>query len=638
MPILRLYKAIENRARIVLTTTALSLLAGLFLPSATETAEANGDTRTISLYHAHRHESIEVTFRKDGYYDSAALEKLNYFLRDWRNDEETKMDPRLFDVVWEVYRAAGADEPITVLSAYRSPETNAMLRRRSRAVAEHSQHMLGKAMDTTMPEMSMEKIREIGMRMQRGGVGYYPSSNFVHLDVGNVRHWPRMNYDQLVRLFPDGKTVHIPSNGQPLARYEEARAEIEANGGTAIALADTQPKSKGFFAWLFGSGNSGGEDDAEEVASASKAHVTRTASRGGRSAPGEAGATAFVASAAAPASQTLAERYGAAHPTQDTAPVAAPVASQQVSSQQVASLSAQTVPIPKPREPADDTSTASDDAAPFGAITPIPPRRPTELRASELMAMDEVPLPPVRPGQLLTMASMGANEATASIANESWKLAGKKNEPAKNDMAQNNAAPAPVPPKPDVIANMILRSTPEPAPQDRAPLPAFITHGPERVTVTPAQMLAYAAPVAPLPARSSVTSDVDAAPTAPIPALRTAVLSRTNTAPLRGAAANRHAPIVSARLDGSNFRSLTSDVSETQAPTQSVLGPTPYGLRAAAQVKSGTLSDHPSANYVTHFAATATELETAHFTGRSVASLPTAAEELRQVAAASQLR
>ena len=71
-----------------------------------------------------------------------------------------------------------------------------------------------------MPGLSMEKLREIGMRMQRGGVGYYPNANtpFVHLDVGGVRHWPRMSYDQLARLFPDGKTVHIPSNGKPLAR------------------------------------------------------------------------------------------------------------------------------------------------------------------------------------------------------------------------------------------------------------------------------------------------------------------------------------------------------------------------------------------------------------------------------------
>jgi len=194
-------------------------------PNALESAVANGDTRTLFLYHSHSKETIAATFRTGGHYDGQVLEKLNWFLRDWRTDGPTHMDPRLFDTLWEAYRSAGRntgpDDPIVVVSAYRSPETNAMLRRRSSAVAEHSQHMLGKAMDSTMPALSMEKLREIAMRMQRGGVGYYPNANtpFVHIDVGGVRHWPRMNYDQLVRLFPDGKTVHIPSNGHPLPGY-----------------------------------------------------------------------------------------------------------------------------------------------------------------------------------------------------------------------------------------------------------------------------------------------------------------------------------------------------------------------------------------------------------------------------------
>ena len=137
----------------------------------------------------------------------------------------------------EAYRGAGAsNQVINVVSAYRSPETNAMLRSRSRAVAKYSQHMLGKAMDTTMPGMPMSHIREVGMRMQRGGVGYYPTANtpFVHLDVGNVRHWPRMSHDQLARLFPDGKTVHIGTDGKQFPRYDEAYAEVIAAGGSVV--------------------------------------------------------------------------------------------------------------------------------------------------------------------------------------------------------------------------------------------------------------------------------------------------------------------------------------------------------------------------------------------------------------------
>src|SRR5947209_11343977 len=218
------------------------------------------------------------------------------------------MDPRLFDVVWETYRNAGGnapDDPVVVVSAYRSPKTNAMLRRRSRAVAEHSQHMLGKAMDTTMPNMSMEKVREIGMRLQRGGVGYYGASNFVHLDVGSVRAWPRMSYDQLARLFPDGKTVHLAADGRTLARYDEARAEIEATGGIAQ---DAPRPGKGIFAFLFGGGRDE-EDDAAAEAPAprrgwagNRTQIGATPSRGGStqvaSAAGEdGGRNLFVAQA-----------------------------------------------------------------------------------------------------------------------------------------------------------------------------------------------------------------------------------------------------------------------------------------------------------------------------------------------------
>jgi uncharacterized protein YcbK (DUF882 family) len=115
-------------------TVGLTLLLAALTPAQTQNAIANGDTRTIRLHHTHSGESIQATFRVNGQYDSAALQKLNYFLRDWRNDDVIKMDPRLFDVVWETYRESGSQEPIHVVSSYRSPQTNAMLRRRSKAV------------------------------------------------------------------------------------------------------------------------------------------------------------------------------------------------------------------------------------------------------------------------------------------------------------------------------------------------------------------------------------------------------------------------------------------------------------------------------------------------------------------------
>src|SRR3712207_2351882 len=130
-----------------------------------------------------------------------------------------------------------------------------MLRRRSRGVSEHSQHMLGKAMDFRLPDVDMARVRAIAMRLQYGGVGYYPGSGFVHLDAGSVRAWPRMTSDQLARLFPDGKTVHLPPSGKPLARYEEARAEILARGGSVNSYASTEeapPPRRSLWAALFG--------------------------------------------------------------------------------------------------------------------------------------------------------------------------------------------------------------------------------------------------------------------------------------------------------------------------------------------------------------------------------------------------
>ena len=201
--------------------------------SQTDDAIANGETRTLSLMHKHTGETIHATFRRNGRYDPEVLKKLNWFLRDWRVDEPTQMDPALFDLVWEVYNEVGAEEPIHVVSAYRSPGTNAMLRRRSRAVAKTSQHIQGRAMDFHIPGVSMQRVREVGLMLQRGGVGFYPSgASFVHMDTGSVRHWPKVSREYLARLFPDGRTVHIPADGKPLSGYDLAFAEVRRRGGT----------------------------------------------------------------------------------------------------------------------------------------------------------------------------------------------------------------------------------------------------------------------------------------------------------------------------------------------------------------------------------------------------------------------
>ena len=213
-----------------LLTAALLLLGGTSL----QNAAADGDTRTLTLHHIHTNEDITITYKRNGRYDEEALKKLNWFVRDWRKEEEIQMDPQLFDVIWEVSREVAGDKTIYVVCGYRSPATNAMLRARSNGVAEFSQHTLGKAMDFYIPGASLEELRYAGLRLQRGGVGYYPTSGspFVHLDVGSVRHWPRMSHDELARVFPNGRTVHVPSDDHPLPGYALALADIAKRGSS----------------------------------------------------------------------------------------------------------------------------------------------------------------------------------------------------------------------------------------------------------------------------------------------------------------------------------------------------------------------------------------------------------------------
>ncbi|MDQ0503491.1 DUF882 domain-containing protein [Xanthobacter agilis] len=284
MTVFTVFSRPMRRGARVLRASAIGVTLLVMGSTALQNAVANGDTRTLTLHHSHRGETGTFTFKKDGRYDSATLDKLNWFLRDWRNDKPTTMDPQLFDVVWEVYRETDATAPIQIVSAYRSPETNAMLRSRSRGVAKFSQHMLGKAMDFYIPGVKLVDLRVAGLRLQRGGVGFYPTSGspFVHMDTGNVRHWPRMTRDQLASVFPDGKTVHVPTDGKPMAHYAEALAEIRERGssaGVAVASADSGRGMKSFFSGFFGKADAEDEETTPDttVAEASEREAPRAA-------------------------------------------------------------------------------------------------------------------------------------------------------------------------------------------------------------------------------------------------------------------------------------------------------------------------------------------------------------------------
>ncbi|ASY64247.1 protein of unknown function DUF882 [Sinorhizobium sojae CCBAU 05684] len=271
----RLCSAVARAAPKVLA--AIALACSLVTPGMAPPVEAAGQTRTLKLYFIHTKEKAQITYKRNGRYDSKGLQQVNRLLRDWRRNEPTNMDPRLLDLIWEVYQKSGSRDYIHVVSAYRSPATNSLLRSRSKGVAKKSQHMLGKAMDFYLPDVKLKTLREIGMKFQVGGVGYYPTSGspFVHMDVGGVRAWPRMTRNELVRLFPDGRTMHIPADGRPLPGYQQAVADykrrvgasaIEVAGGGAKGPGDVG-KRRNLLAMLFG----GGDEDEEPTAIAAGA-------------------------------------------------------------------------------------------------------------------------------------------------------------------------------------------------------------------------------------------------------------------------------------------------------------------------------------------------------------------------------
>ena len=383
--------------------TGLLLLAGA---GAVQDATALNETRTLSFHHTHSDEDLTVTFKRDGRYDEEALKKLNHFLRDWRSQEQTTMDRRLFDILWEVYRDVDGKKPINIISSYRSPATNSMLRRRSSGVARNSQHVLGHAIDFFIPEVPLEQVRAAGLRLQRGGVGFYPTSGspFVHLDTGSVRHWPRMNDDQLARVFPDGRTVHVPSSGKPLKGYELALADLEKRGTGDEVSSKSKP---GLFAALF---RSKSNDEEDEGASA-PAPAAR-----GKTSP------ASVMAAAAPA--------------KSADPVPVPRAKPVASTFQLASADAQ---IPQPAKPKQAASADKGEAK---------PQTPADIINARGF-WDAVPKQ-ATPAQVAAISARNAvnsadPQATASISAAFQALAYAPAASSPVDRANIVAASAPIP-------------------------------------------------------------------------------------------------------------------------------------------------------------------------------------------------
>jgi uncharacterized protein YcbK (DUF882 family) len=145
--------------------------------------------RLVNLVHTHTSERLRVEYFSGGRYVPDALSRLNHFLRDFRTGEVHPIAPELFDLLHRLAGSAGCDAPFHVISGYRSPLTNAALRLRSEGVAARSLHMTGQAIDIRPTDVSLARLRSCALSLRAGGVGYYPASNFVHVDVGRVRTW-----------------------------------------------------------------------------------------------------------------------------------------------------------------------------------------------------------------------------------------------------------------------------------------------------------------------------------------------------------------------------------------------------------------------------------------------------------------
>lgn len=145
--------------------------------------------RALSLYNLHTGELLRTTYWMDGAYLPAELDGINRILRDFRTGEITPIDPQLIDLLFTLQQHLGTRAAVHVISAYRSPATNALLRTRSEGVAKHSLHMDGRAIDIRIPGCELAQLHRAAMALRAGGVGYYPRSDFVHLDTGRVRAW-----------------------------------------------------------------------------------------------------------------------------------------------------------------------------------------------------------------------------------------------------------------------------------------------------------------------------------------------------------------------------------------------------------------------------------------------------------------
>jgi len=438
-----------QRYRIGRFLLAAMISISLIMPQAVVPAAAASE-RAIYLYYTHTKETARIVFKRNGNYVQSGLNELNYFLRDWRRNEPTKMDPRLFDLVWEVYQAVGGTQPINVVSAYRSPATNEMLRAKSSGVAENSQHTRGNAMDFFIPGVPLARLRATAMKKQVGGVGYYPTSGspFVHLDTGSVRAWPRMTRAQLKDIFPDGKTMHVPTDGKPLSQqgYQTALAEWKkchaypCNGSSSGTQVADGGSGRTLVDLLFG-----GSDDKPAAARTAPVQVASLAPQPAtpKSAPIPATRPADLAVASTPALPFGTNASAPLDAAELTTLVNAPLPMRKSpalqmataenlpsSSDAVTAIAALTAPLPQPRlimsEPEEPTMMTAylqpmpQDPAAQRALEMIIEREtsPTTTASIPTSRLPDLPaLRGVTGATGLRTASLGGNVVTDTLGN-----------------------------------------------------------------------------------------------------------------------------------------------------------------------------------------------------------------------------
>ncbi len=356
----------------------------LFATADTDRITAAGEgARVIAFKHIHTSETLSVVYKKDGKYVPEALEKINWIMRDWRKNQTQKMDPATIDLLWEMHTELGSAEPMQIICGYRSTETNEMLRRTVGGQASQSQHISGKAIDVTFPDVPLKKMRYAALVRERGGVGYYPTSGipFVHVDTASVRHWPRLPRYELALLFPNGQTKYQPAEGGAISR-DDVRVAREKHKDLAVQIAAfiddrRNPKQPMLVADASGnirpSGSNAGlmtlasvtpPADAPRPGRTAETKVAalppqqlptppspspqlmaapRMVERSSRLQPGPAGAPAPAAPAPAVPATTVAALSPTAKPTPQPAPAAAPAP---VASRTPALTPAQTSPPP----------------------------------------------------------------------------------------------------------------------------------------------------------------------------------------------------------------------------------------------------------------------------------------------------